>query len=39
MKAAVQGDHLKPFVYHLLDDFPNRFKEADSAIIAASFWD
>ena len=39
VKAVVQGNRLELFVYHPLDDFLYRFEEADSAIIAASFWD
>jgi len=39
MKAVVQGNHLKPFDYHLFDDLPNWLKEADATIISASFRD
>ena len=38
VEAVVQGDRLKPLVYHPFDYLPNRFKESNAAIIAAS-WD
>ena len=37
VKAVGQGDCLELFVYHLFNDFPYRFEEADSAMIVASF--
>jgi hypothetical protein len=35
----MQGNHLKPFVYHPFHNLPNWLEEDDATIISASFWD